>query len=89
MKHSSIFYSITFIFILSTTSIFLAFLWLINYDKENYTKELNNKYSTVSDTALYRFAKLVSEDEYENQMKNYNMVKNGVCYIKLWPKFQA
>ena len=75
MKHSSIFYSITFIFILSTTSIFLAFLWLINYDKENYTKELNNKYSTVSDTALYRFAKLVSQDEYENQMKNYNMVK--------------
>lgn len=75
MKHSSIFYSITFIFILSTTSIFLAFLWLMNYDKQNYTKELNNKYSTVSNTALYRMAKLVSQDEYKTQMKNYNMVK--------------
>lgn len=47
----------------------------MNYDKQNYTKELNTKYSIVSNATLYRLAKLMSEDEYESQMKHFNMIK--------------
>ena len=44
MPRSSIFITITFIFGLALVSIFLAFLWLMGFDKQNYTRELNNKY---------------------------------------------
>lgn len=73
MKRSSIFYTITFIFILATTSLCLAFLWLKAYDQENYTKELNGKYSIVSRLALLHMNKLISDEEYSLQMKDFNI----------------
>lgn len=73
MKFSSIFYTITFIFILATISIFLAFLWLIEYDKENYTRELNTKYSIVSRATLLKLNNLITEDEYKKQISNLQM----------------
>ena len=48
MKRSSVFYTITFIFALALTSIFLAFLWLMDYDKQNYARELTAKYSSLA-----------------------------------------
>ena len=45
---SSIFYTITFIFALAAVGVSLALLWLIGYDQQNYTRELNSKYSIVA-----------------------------------------
>ncbi|PSM51692.1 two-component system sensor histidine kinase [Campylobacter blaseri] len=73
MRKSSIFYTITFIFILAITSISLAFLWLMSYDKQNYTKELNTKYSIVSRATLFKMANLIDDSEYSMQVRNFNM----------------
>ncbi|CZE47893.1 ArsS family sensor histidine kinase [Campylobacter geochelonis] len=73
MKRSSIFYTITFIFILAIISISLAFLWLMDYDKQNYTRELNAKYSIVSRATLLHMTGLITDDDYESQMKNFKM----------------
>lgn len=70
---SSIFYTITFIFILAAVSISLAFLWLINYDQQNYTRELNSKYSVVSRITLYKMSRLITQSDYEEQMRNFKM----------------
>lgn len=75
MKFSSIFYTITFIFIIATTSIFLAFLWLMDYDKQNYSRELNTKYSVVARATLLHLNELISDEEYENQTKDLDMSK--------------
>lgn len=78
MKFSSIFYTITLIFAIATTSIFLAFLWLMDYDKQNYTRELNTKYSVVARATLLYMSKLIDENEYKSQIQNFEMpeIKN-------------
>ncbi len=73
MKFSSIFYSITFIFILGSVSIFLAYLWLKGYDQQNYTRELNYKYSVVSRVSLMRYSGVISENEYLAQIQGFEM----------------
>lgn len=70
---SSIFYTITFIFLLAIISISLAFLWLIDFDKQNYARELNYKYSIVSRLNLYRLSGLIDNAEYKRQMKPFYM----------------
>ncbi|TEY02672.1 ArsS family sensor histidine kinase [Campylobacter sp. US33a] len=74
MNKSSIFYLITFIFIFASVSVILAFLWLIEYDQQNYTKELNTKYSLIANTRLLQFNGVISESEFQEQTKNYKMV---------------
>lgn len=78
MKFSSIFYTITLIFAIATTSIFLAFLWLMDYDKQNYTRELNTKYSIVARATLLYMSELIDENEYKSQIQNFEMpeIKN-------------
>ena len=73
MKRSSVFYTITFIFILSATSIFLAFLWLMGYDKQNYTRELNAKYSAVARNTLFYMSGIINDKEYERQIEGIKM----------------
>ena len=73
MKFSSIFYTITLIFIIATTSIFLAFLWLMDYDNQNYTRELNTKYSVVARATLLHMNDLINKEEYLQQTQNLNM----------------
>ena len=75
MTRSSIFYSITFIFFLATTSVFLAFLWLMEYDKQNYTKELNTKYSIVARATLFHLNNYITKDELEKQVIDYQMTE--------------
>jgi len=75
MIRSSIFYSITFIFFLATVSIFLAFLWLMEYDQQNYTKELNTKYSIVARATLFHLNNFITQDELEAQVKDYKMTE--------------
>lgn len=73
MKRSSVFYTITFIFILASTSIFLAFLWLMEYDKQNYTRELNAKYSTIARNTLFYMSGIINDKEYERQIEGIRM----------------
>lgn len=75
MIRSSIFYSITFIFFLATASVFLAFLWLMEYDKQNYTNELNTKYSIVARATLFHLNNFITNDELEAQVKDYKMTE--------------
>ncbi|MBT0883786.1 MULTISPECIES: ArsS family sensor histidine kinase [unclassified Campylobacter] len=69
---SSIFYVITFIFILATSTIGMAFIWLINYDKDNYSNELNARYSYLANLKLQELNNAITEDEFnykQNQFK--------------------
>lgn len=45
----------------------------MEYDKQNYTKELNSKYSIVSKATLFHLNNFITQNELENQMKNYQM----------------
>ena len=73
MPRSSIFITITFIFGLSLVSIFLAFLWLMGFDKQNYTRELNNKYSNVARTNLLYMGGIINKAQYDRQLSNIDM----------------
>ena len=73
MPRSSIFITITFIFGLALVSIFLAFLWLMSFDKQNYTRELNNKYSNVARTNLLYMGGIINKAQYDRQLSNIDM----------------
>ena len=73
MPRSSIFIAITFIFGLALVSIFLAFLWLMGFDKQNYTRELNNKYSNVARTNLFYMGGIINKAQYDRQLSNIDM----------------
>ncbi|MDR1285498.1 MAG: ArsS family sensor histidine kinase [Campylobacteraceae bacterium] len=70
---SSILYSITFAFLLSIISVILAFLFLIKYDKEKYSAELNAKYSIIATTTLRYMRNMASAQQMEEIVKNYKM----------------
>ncbi|MGP1484664.1 MAG: ArsS family sensor histidine kinase [Campylobacter sp.] len=73
MKRSSVFYTITFIFALSAISIFLAFLWLMDFDKQNYSRELNSKYSTIARNTLFFMGGIIDKEEFNRQTKDFKM----------------
>ncbi len=73
MNRNSIFYSITFISIISVVSITLAFIFLMDYDKQNYSEKLNNKYTIVAKATLFHLNNFITQKELEKQVKNYNM----------------
>ena len=60
MNKSSIFYSITFIFSISIISIFLALLFLLEYDKQQYTDKLNAKYSVIARATLFHLNNFIT-----------------------------
>ena len=70
---SSIFYSITFIFFISLVSIFFALLFLLDYDKQNYTEKLNKKYSIIARATLFHLNNFIDENELNEQIKEYSM----------------
>ena len=51
----------------------MAYLWLKEYDKQNYTRELNTKYSVVSRVTLLKYSGIISDNEYEAQIKGFEM----------------
>jgi len=73
MNRNSIFYSITFISIISLASIILAFIFLMDYDKQNYTEKLNSKYTLIAKATLFHLNNFITENQLEKQVKNYNM----------------
>ena len=74
MNRSSIFYTITFIFLFAGVSVALGFLWLMAYDQQNYTRELNAKYSLIANVKLLQLNGMINEKEFEEQTKNYNQM---------------
>ena len=50
----SIFYNITFIFLIAAMAVGVAYLYMLKYDKQKYTQELNERYSIVARATLYR-----------------------------------
>lgn len=75
---TSVLYAITAVFALALISISTAFFWLMDYDKQNYTRELNTKYSIISRANLYKMNSLIGEDEFQRQTENFKMreIKN-------------
>ncbi len=55
-------------------SIFIAFLYLLKYDKEKYTDELNSRYTVVAKTTLYKLLQKPIDSELINELKEYGMV---------------
>lgn len=75
MTKSSIFVTITVIFILAIISISVPFWWLIYYDKQNYTNELNTRYSVISRLNLYKMGNFLDEYEFQSQMQDYKILE--------------
>ena len=73
MTKSSIFYSITFIFAVSIVSIFLALLFLLEYDKQSYTEKLNTKYSIIARATLFHLNNFITNEELKRQVQGYQM----------------
>ena len=83
INKSSIFVSITLIFFVATSGVVVAYLYMIKYDKEKYTQELNERYSIVSRATLYRLLSQPINTEFEKELSVYKvkLIKEG-SYIK-------
>jgi len=73
ITRSSIFFSITFAFLLSLVSVFLAAMFLLEYDKQDYTDKLNKKYSIIARATLFHLNNFINNDELQKQVKDYSM----------------
>ncbi len=78
MSKSSIFYSITFIFFISIVSIFFAFMFLMEYDKKEYSEKLNAKYSIIARATLFHLNNFITQSELQEQIQDYSLseIKN-------------
>ncbi len=75
ISQSSIYYSITFIFFISLVSIFFALLFLLEYDKKNYTEKLNEKYTIIARATLFHLNNFIDKKEFKEQIKNFKLRK--------------
>ncbi len=69
----SIFYNITFIFLVAAMAVGVAYLYMLKYDKQKYTQELNERYSIVARATLYRLLKEPVTDEFARELSVYKM----------------
>ncbi len=83
MKTSSIFFSITLIFIIAALGVGVAYLYMVKYDKQKYTQELNERYSIVTRATLYRLLSQPINKEFEKELGVYKvkLIKDG-SFIK-------
>lgn len=82
ITRSSIFFSITFAFLLSLISVFLAAMFLLEYDKQEYTDKLNKKYSIIARATLFHLNNFIDETELQQQIQDYSMRKINNNKIK-------
>jgi len=73
MKKSSIFFSITFIFFIAALGVLVAYLYLVKYDKQKYTHELNERYSIVTRATLYRLISKPINEEFRKELEIYKV----------------
>ena len=83
MRTSSIFFSITLIFFIAAIGVGVAYLYMVKYDKQKYTQELNERYSIVSRSTLYRLISQPINQEFEKELSVYKvkLIKDG-SFIK-------
>jgi two-component system OmpR family sensor kinase len=79
MRTSSIFFSITLIFFIAAIGVGVAYLYMVKYDKQKYTQELNERYSIVSRATLYRLLSQPINKEFEKELQVYKvkLIKDG------------
>jgi two-component system OmpR family sensor kinase len=82
ITRSSIFFSITFAFLLSLVSVFLAAMFLLEYDKQEYADKLNKKYSIIARATLFHLNNFIDNTELQQQIKDYSMRKINNDKIK-------
>jgi len=73
MKRSSIFYSITFIFFIASIGVLVAYYNLVKYDKQKYTKELNDRYAIVARSTLLRILSRPLDKNFKKELKIYKV----------------
>ena len=73
MKKSSIFVSITFIFFIAALGVLVAYLYLVKYDKQKYTHELNERYTILTRSTLYRLISRPINEEFKNELSIYKV----------------
>ncbi len=73
MKKSSIFSSITFIFIIATIGIIFTFMLFYQYDKEQYMKNFLNRYALMSKSIQYQLVFSPNLKDFFKLLKEYHM----------------
>ena len=69
----SIFYNITFIFLVAAMAVGVAYLYMLKYDKQKYTQELNQRYSIVAKATLLRLLTEPINEKFKKELAVYNM----------------
>jgi two-component system OmpR family sensor kinase len=69
----SIFYNITFIFLIAAMAVGVAYLYMLKYDKQKYTQELNERYSIVARATLYRLLNQPINAQFKKELAVYKM----------------
>ena len=69
----SIFYNITFIFLVAAMAVGVAYLYMLKYDKQKYTQELNQRYSIVAKATLLRLLTEPVNEKFKKELAVYNM----------------
>ena len=84
----SIFYNITFIFLVAAMAVGVAYLYMLKYDKQKYTQELNQRYSIVARATLYRLLNEPINEKFRKELAVYNMklIKNTDLIKKVLQK---
>ncbi len=73
MKKSSIFSSITFIFIIATIGVIFTFILFYQYDKEQNTKNFLNRYALMSKSIQYQLVFSPTLKDFFKLLKEYHM----------------
>ena len=81
----SIFYNITFIFLVAAMGVGVAYLYMLKYDKQKYTQELNERYSIVSRATLYKLLTQPINGSFQKELAVYKMklIKDGTFIKKV------
>jgi two-component system OmpR family sensor kinase len=79
MKKSSIFVTITLIFFIAAVGVGVAYLYMLKYDKQKYSQELDQRYLIVSRATLSRLLTHPIDKEFEKELENYKvkLIKNA------------
>ncbi len=70
---NSIFLSLSVVFLINICIITTIFLWFMSWDKQNYTNELNSRYTIFSRAFLLNENGIISEFDYKEQIKNFSI----------------
>ncbi len=73
IKKSSVFATITLIFLILAIGVGVAYFYILKYDRQRYSQELDLRYSIVSNTTLNRLLTQPINLEFEKELQAYKM----------------